>query len=104
MIQDIIFRVIPSLLFFVILTLLSYILLVYLCLSVAVPHLSKGQSITLQTCTVDRPPSSRHTLLYGASLSSVFPCPIASYILPVRLLSLSVCLFPSVFLLFYYRG
>src|SRR6218665_3886396 len=40
MIQDILFRVIPSLSFFVILPLLLYILLVYPCLPDAVPHLS----------------------------------------------------------------
>src|SRR6218665_3710840 len=40
MIQDIIFRAIPSLSFFVILPLLLYILLVYPCLPDAVPHLS----------------------------------------------------------------
>src|SRR6218665_1689822 len=80
------------------------ILLVYLCLPAAVPHLSKGQS---PSCTVDRPPSSRHTLLYGASLSSFLPCPIASYkAITLRLhsscpsvvsfrLSVSVC--PSAF-------
>src|SRR6218665_342337 len=31
------------------------------------------------SCSVDHPPSSRHTLLYGASLSLAFPCHIASY-------------------------
>src|SRR6218665_2946927 len=49
--------------------------------------------------SVDRPPSSRHTLLYGASLSSAFPCPIASYKAITLCLHpfLSVCrLFPSV--------
>src|SRR6218665_3367250 len=40
MIQDIIFRVIPSLSFFVILPLLLYILLVYSCHPDAIPHLS----------------------------------------------------------------
>src|SRR6218665_2788908 len=51
------------------------------------------------SCSVDRPPSSRHTLLYGASLSSAFPCPIASYKAITICLHpfLSVCrLFPSV--------
>src|SRR6218665_3229823 len=51
------------------------------------------------SCSVDRPPSSRHTFLYGASLSSGFPCPIASYkAITLRLHPfLSVCrLFPSV--------
>src|SRR6218665_1077945 len=49
--------------------------------------------------SVDRHPSSRHTLLYAASLSSAFPCPIASYKAITLCLHpfLSVCrLFPSV--------
>src|SRR6218665_3447114 len=51
------------------------------------------------SCSVDRHPSSRHTLLYGASLSLAFPCPIASYkAITLCLHSFqSVCrLFPSV--------
>src|SRR6218665_2631550 len=61
------------------------------------------------SCTVDRPPSSRYTLLYGVSLSSVFPCPIASYkAITLRLhpscpsvvsFRLSFCVCPSAFLL-----
>src|SRR6218665_2934408 len=59
------------------------------------------------SCTVDRPPSSRHTPLYGASVSSVCPCPIASYKAITLLLHpscpsvvssrLSVCVCPSAF-------
>src|SRR6218665_299361 len=50
-------------------------------------------------CSVDHPPSSRHTLIYGASRSSAFPCPIASYKAITSCLHpfLFVCrLFPSV--------
>src|SRR6218665_3756516 len=101
MIQDIIFRVTPSLSFFVILPLLLYILLVYLCLPAAVLHLSTvvGPINLSLSCSVDHPPSSRHTHLYGASLSSAFPCPIAIYKAITLCLHpfLSVCrLFPSV--------
>ena len=109
MIQDIIFRVIPSLLFFVILPLLSYILLVYLCLPAAVRHQSKGQSITLLYC----PSPSFLTPLFSAELHCIqfflVPLPatrLSHYvcIFPVRLLSLSVCLSASVLLLFCYQG
>src|SRR6218665_1415668 len=112
MIQDIIFRVIPSLLFFVILPLISYmyILLVYLCLPAAVPHLSKGQTITLLFCrspTFLTPHSSlRSFTVFSFSLSH---CQLQGYhimsaSLPVRLSSLSVCLSASVLLLFCYQG
>src|SRR6218665_2631549 len=106
MILDIIFRVIPSLLFFVILPLLSYILLVYLCLPAAVPHLSKGQSITLLYC---RSPtfltlhsSLRSFTVFSFSLSH---CQLQGYhitsasFLSVCCLFLPVCVCPSAFLL-----
>src|SRR6218665_2984823 len=99
MIQDIIFRAIPSLPFFAIFPLLSYILFIYLCLPAAVPHLSTISTNLSPSCSVERPPSSRHTLLYGAALSSAFPCPIASYkdiILCLHPFLSVCCLFPSV--------
>src|SRR6218665_3205377 len=104
LIQDIIFRVIPLLLFFVILPLLSYIRLVYLCLPAAVPHLSKGQSITLLYC---RSPSILTPHFSLRSFTVPLPAIRLSHyvcILPVRLLSLSVCLSASVLLLLCYQG
>ena len=78
--------------FFVILPLLLYILLVYLCLPAAVLHLSTvvGPINLSPSCSVDRPPSARHTLFYGASLFSAFPCPIASYVYK----AITLCLHP----------
>src|SRR6218665_326553 len=132
MIQDIIFRVIPSLLCFGILPLLSYILLVYLRLPAAVRHQSKCQSITLgyfpspsppayqisflfisasplplvislrailsPSCTVHRPPSSRHSSLRSFTVFSfsLSHCQLQGYhITSVSILSVC-CLFPSV--------
>src|SRR6218665_382830 len=99
MIQDIIFRVIPSLPFFVILPLLSYILLVYLCLPAAVPHLTIIVGpITLLFC---RSPSflTPHSSLRSFTVFSfsLCHCQLQGYhitpaSLPVRLSSLSVCL------------
>src|SRR6218665_2236765 len=81
--------------------LLLYILLVYSCLPDAVPHLSTvvGPNFHPPSCSVDHPPSSRHILLYGASLSLAFPCPIASYkaiTLCLHPFLFVCCLFPSV--------
>src|SRR6218665_2316131 len=101
MIQDIIFSVIPSFPFF--LTLPSYHIAYPFCLSL--PPRCCSSSVDCRranlspSCSVDRPPSSCHTLLYEASLSAAFPCPIASYkAITLRLHPfLSVCrLFPSV--------
>src|SRR6218665_2353385 len=107
--RDIIFRVIPSLLFFVI---LPFYLISFLFISASpLLFLICRRANLSSSCTVDRPPSSRHTLLYGASeaRSSVFPCPIASYkAITLRLhpscpsfvsFRLSVCVCPSAFLL-----
>src|SRR6218665_354912 len=97
--RDIIFRVIPSLLFFVI---LPFYLISFLFISASpLLFLICRRANLSSSCTVDRPPSSRHTLFYGASeaQSSVFPCPIASY-KAFRITSASFlsvfCIFPSV--------
>src|SRR6218665_1694322 len=105
MIQDIIFRVIPFLLFFVILP--SYHISFLFISASPLLFLICLRANLSPSCTVDRPPSSRHTPLYGASVSSVFPCPIASYKAITLLLHpscpsvvssrLSVCVCPSAF-------
>src|SRR6218665_1404310 len=97
MIQDIFFRVISSFSLFVILP--SYCISFLFILSSPMLFLICRRAKLSPSCSVDPPPSSRHTLIYGASLSSAFPCPIASYKAITLCLHpfLSICrLFPSV--------
>jgi len=110
MIQDIIFRVIPSLSFFVILPLLLYILLVYSCLPDAVPHLSTVVGPNYH------PPVLSITLLPHATLFSTELHCLRLFLVPLPATRLShyvcipscssvvsfrpsVCVCPSAFLL-----
>src|SRR6218665_1867598 len=99
MIQNIIFRAIPSISFFVILPLLLYILLVYPCLPDAAPHLSAvvGPNYHPPVLSIALLPhatffSIRSFTVFSFSLSH---CQLQGYhimsaSLPVRLSSLSV--------------
>src|SRR6218665_1297103 len=91
MIQDIIFRVIPSISFFIILPscCISFLFILVSLSRCCSSSVDCRRAKLSPSCSVDRPPSSRHTLLYGASLSSAFPCPIASY------KAITLCLHPS---------